>query len=288
MPTPIRQLLSQTSYNADGVTTIWNFSFSGGYLNKSHVKAFYRDPAGVIHTIPVTLGMFTGPFQLNITPAVPLGVGGNNVLTIYRDTPKDLPIVDFTDTASFTEISLDTNAQQAIFCAAENADTISTSSVDANVQTAIDAANAALSSAFAAQAAATAAQLSADASAASAALAAATVASKSDIVTTVTKDSSTGAGNLPVGTTAQRPVAGAGKLRFNSDLGKFEGNSGAAWGSLGGAAGGGNDAVFYLNDQTVNTSYAIPAGQHAHSTGPITIANAAVVTVPNGSNWAID
>lgn len=288
MPTPIRQLLSQTSYVTDGVTTLWNFSFSGGYLDKAHVKAEYRTPAGALTQIPVTLGMFTGSFQISITPALPVGTGGNTVLTIYRDTPKSMPLVDFTDEATLTEISLDTNAKQAIFAAAEVTDRVTTSSADANVQVAVDAASQALSYAFAAQTAATAAQVSATAAQASADAATATLANKSDITTTVTKDSSTGAGNLPVGTTLQRPAAGAGKLRFNSDLGKFEGNSGAAWGSLGGAAGGGNDAVFYLNDQTVNSSYAIPAGQHAHSTGPITIANAAVVTVPAGSNWAID
>lgn len=140
MPTPIRQLLSQTSYDADGTTTVWNFSFSGGYLDKSHVKASYRSSVdGDVTQIPVTLGMFLGPFQLNITPAIPVG----NLLTIYRDTPKDLPLVDFTDDAAFTEVSLDTNAKQAIFASAECVDTINTQLVDANVQIALDAADAA-------------------------------------------------------------------------------------------------------------------------------------------------
>lgn len=289
MPTPIRQLLSQTSYHTDGVTTVWNFSFAGGYLDKSHVKAFYREASGDMTSIPVTLGMFVGDFQLNISPALPAGVGGDTTLTIYRNSLEDgLPIVDFADEAALTETALDTNAKQAIFAAAEASDFITTSSADANVQTALDAADLALSYANSAQLAADAASASAQDALDAANLAIATLANKSDTVTTVTKDSSTGAANMPNGSTAQRPANAAGLLRFNNSLGKFEGNNGAAWGSLGGAAGGGNDAVFYLNDQTVNSSYAIPAGQHAHSTGPITIAGAATVTVPTGSNWAID
>lgn len=155
MPTPLRQLLSQTSYDADGTTTVWNFSFSGGYLNKSHVKAEVRDTAtGNLDQIPVTLPMFLGDFQLNITPALPIG----SVLTIYRNSLEDgTPIVDFADTAALTETSLDVNAQQAIFCAAEATDRINTSLVDASVQLAIDAAQAADLSRVQAQAAATAA-----------------------------------------------------------------------------------------------------------------------------------
>lgn len=103
----------------------------------------------------------------------------------------------------------------------------------------------------------------------------------------VAKDSNTGAALLPSGTTAQRPTGGAAKLRFNTDLSKFEGHNGSAWGSLGGATGGGNDAVFYLNGQTVTTNFTIPAGQNAMSAGPITVADGVIVTVSNGSNWVV-
>lgn len=103
----------------------------------------------------------------------------------------------------------------------------------------------------------------------------------------VRKDSDTGAAQLPVGTTAQQPVADQGKLRFNSDTGRYEGGNGTAWGSLGGATGGGTDSVFYLNGQTVNSSYSIPSGQNAMSAGPISVANGATITVPNGSVWSV-
>jgi len=50
----------------------------------------------------------------------------------------------------------------------------------------------------------------------------------------VHKTSSTGAAEMPVGTTAQRPAASSGMLRFNSDIGSFEGHDGTDWGSIGG------------------------------------------------------
>lgn len=116
MADPIRVLLSQTTFNTDGVTTVWNFSFSGGYLDQSHVKAQRRDTAtGAVTAITLTPGMFTGPYQLTLSPALAVG----QELTIYRATPKEGPLVDFTDRAKLTEVSLDYSAKQAIFCAAE-------------------------------------------------------------------------------------------------------------------------------------------------------------------------
>jgi hypothetical protein len=50
----------------------------------------------------------------------------------------------------------------------------------------------------------------------------------------VTKTGATGAGVLPVGTTAQRPSTVAGYIRFNSETLAFEGNNGLAWAGLGG------------------------------------------------------
>lgn len=51
----------------------------------------------------------------------------------------------------------------------------------------------------------------------------------------VTITGTTGAANLPTGTTAQRPTGSSGQLRYNSTTGKFEGY-GAAWGNIGGGA----------------------------------------------------
>lgn len=103
----------------------------------------------------------------------------------------------------------------------------------------------------------------------------------------VTKDSSTGAANLPAGTTAQRPANAVGILRYNITLGRAEINNGMSWGSLGGATGGGTDAVFYESDIVVTTDYTVPVGRNAMAAGPITINAGASVTIPAGSTLTI-
>jgi len=55
----------------------------------------------------------------------------------------------------------------------------------------------------------------------------------------------------------------------------------------GGASGGGSDAIFWQNDQTVTTSYTITAGKNAMTAGPVTIASGVTVTVPSGSVWTV-
>jgi len=93
---------------------------------------------------------------------------------------------------------------------------------------------------------------------------------------------------VPVGTTGQRPTGATGYLRYNTTLASFEGYSGGAWGSIGGGAtGGGTDAIFYLNGQTVNNDYTIAATSNAGTFGPISIASGATVTVSSGSTWSI-
>ena len=42
-----------------------------------------------------------------------------------------------------------------------------------------------------------------------------------------------------------------------------------------------------VNNMTVGTSYSIPSGYGAHSTGPVTVASGVTVTVPSGSRWVI-
>jgi hypothetical protein len=98
----------------------------------------------------------------------------------------------------------------------------------------------------------------------------------------------TGSVKLPVGTTAQRPTAATGKIRYNSTLGSYEGYDGASWSSLGGGAtGAGGDQVFNLNSPTVTTSYSFPANKNAMSVGAITINSGVTVTVPSGARWVV-
>jgi tail fiber protein len=118
MADPVQQLLSQSHWDTiDGVQTIWNFTFSGGYIYPEHVKAYYLDAAGERVNIAVTEDMLIGEFQLQIdTPPVPASA---TRFVIYRDTPKDLPLIDFEGGAIVSEANLDRSTKQAVFCAAE-------------------------------------------------------------------------------------------------------------------------------------------------------------------------
>jgi Phage T7 tail fibre protein len=320
----IRQLLSQTSYNGDGVQTVWDFSFSGGYLDKAHVKAYTRNTnTGVITNLVISpLTSFIGPFQLSITPAVAAGLE----LTIYRDTPKDLPLVNFADKAALTEAALDLNANQAVFIAAESSDGLAaalssvatTSGYAASALTSATSAGASATSATASATSATAASNSSTSAASSKASVDATKAAidvqaaaiavgpvqsfntragavtltAADVQNTggaVNKTSATGSALVPSGTTAQRdaaPVYGA--QRANSTLNQQEWWNGSAWVPMGGGATGapGNN-VFVENDQTVTGSYTLTAGKNAMTAGPITIATGVTVTIPDGATWSV-
>jgi hypothetical protein len=97
-----------------------------------------------------------------------------------------------------------------------------------------------------------------------------------------------GAVVLPAGTTAQRPTGTSGSIRYNSSTGQFEGYTASAWGSIGGGAtGGGNDTVFFLNANTVTANYTISTGYNALSAGPITINANVTVNISNGANWVV-
>ena len=97
-----------------------------------------------------------------------------------------------------------------------------------------------------------------------------------------------GAVILPAGTTAQRPSGTSGSIRYNTTTGQFEGYTSTDWGSIGGGAtGGGNDTVFFLNANTVTANYTITSGYNALSAGPITINANVTVNISNGANWVV-
>lgn len=273
MPTPSEQLLSRTIYDTDGTTTIWDFSFESGYLDPSHVKAYTTDAGGARTDHSLTL---IGEFQAQITPALP----DNLVLTIYRDTPKNAPLVNFMDESGFSEIALDTNAKQAVMVAAEAIDTINTSDLGAAIaaadQAALAAAAASSSASSAAASVASTGTAVADAEAAAdAAIAAAASINPLDFATaaqgvkadsalqpaaigttvpalaeTVTKTSAVGAANIPAGTTAERPTPSFGMQRANSSTGAMEWWNGTIWAPLGGAAPGANADITSLGGLT--------------------------------------
>lgn len=94
---------------------------------------------------------------------------------------------------------------------------------------------------------------------------------------------------IPAGTEAQRDgTPQAGYLRFNADIGLFEGYNGSSWLPVGaGATGSAGDQVFVENDQTVTADYTIPATKNAMTTGPITVADGVTVTVSDGARWVV-
>lgn len=115
MSTTLLQLYSQNHFAADGEQTVWNFTFADGYIRTDFVKAYQRDLEGTRTELTILAEDFIGEFQISISPAVPEGY----TLVIYRDTPKDAPLVNFGDGARVSEVSLDTIARQAVHIAAE-------------------------------------------------------------------------------------------------------------------------------------------------------------------------
>ena len=99
----------------------------------------------------------------------------------------------------------------------------------------------------------------------------------------------TGALELPDGTTGQRPGSPVnGMVRYNTTLSTFEGYKAGAWGAIGGGAtGGGSDDVFYENGQTVTSNYTLTTSKNAMTAGPVSINSGITVTIPSGSSWVI-
>ncbi|AXN53735.1 tail fiber protein [Sphingomonas phage Scott] len=108
-------LYSVNIFPGNGTQTNFEISFAGGYISREHVKAYLRIGQGA--ETPVSLEWMDDNV-VRYTPAPPL----NSVLVVYRETPKDKPLADFSNGAVLTESSLDINAKQAVFIAAEAQD----------------------------------------------------------------------------------------------------------------------------------------------------------------------
>lgn len=118
MPTDIDAGLrySVSKFPGDGATVVYPISFAGGYISRAHVKAYLVDNVSGVQTdAPFT---FADANSIVLAVAVPT----TKTLVLYRDTPKNIPLADFTDGAVVTELNLDSNAKQAVFIAAESYD----------------------------------------------------------------------------------------------------------------------------------------------------------------------
>lgn len=173
MADPVYLTINEFPGTDAAAPTVVDFNFAGGYISPAHVKAEIFNPVTYLRTpVTVTDDNFVTAYRLSLPVVVPTG----SILRVYRDTPKDQPLVDFTNGARIAENNLDLVAQQAVFVAAESADQITATQV-ADVLQAVEAAAASAESAQAAAAASadsaalsqTAAQEGASAAAASAA-----------------------------------------------------------------------------------------------------------------------
>ena len=61
----------------------------------------------------------------------------------------------------------------------------------------------------------------------------------------------------------------------------------AEFSSGAGATGGGDDLIFYENDQTITTNYTVVAAKNAMTAGPIDINAGVTVTVETGARWVV-
>ncbi|WP_448500706.1 phage tail fiber domain-containing protein [Sphingomonas sp.] len=110
--TPSVARLSVCEFTGDGSTLNWSVSFAGGYLNRDHVVAEIVMPDLSVSRIPFS---WVDDSTIKIDPAVNVG----QRFRVYRDTPKDQPLAQFSDGAELTDSSLDMNARQAVFMAQE-------------------------------------------------------------------------------------------------------------------------------------------------------------------------
>jgi hypothetical protein len=91
-------------------------------------------------------------------------------------------------------------------------------------------------------------------------------------------------GNVGIGTT----IAVNGSIGTAGQVLTSGAGTNAYWSTAsGGAKGGGSDAIFFENDQTVTTNYSITTNKNAMTAGPITINSGISVTIPTGSVWTI-
>lgn len=127
---------SMQQFDGTGAQTSFDFNFAGGYIYATNVKAYLYDLASGL-TSEVTPVVLTGPNTIFVSPA-PAAVNvdrtAGQVLVVYRDTQKTVPLVDYTTGAVMNEENLDMSNRQAVFVAAEMVDrfdSINASSADA-------------------------------------------------------------------------------------------------------------------------------------------------------------
>ncbi len=144
MAVPDPQLRYATDvFDADGVTTDWQISFTGGYINPSHVYAMSgllgeetqlltdRTP----HTVEV-LSEDDDASTVRVSPAVAAG----RKLYIYRSTPVQQMLVDYVNGSIISKTNLNLSNDQLLKIIQEMFDSlnIATLSIDQQVGVIVD------------------------------------------------------------------------------------------------------------------------------------------------------
>ena len=264
----------------DGVTTQFEFSFSGGYMDKSHVKAYIEDAVSLARTpVEVLPTMFVGDYTLNLGVSAPVGKN----MVIYRDTPKTGPLVDFTTGSRLTEANLDKVAQQSVFIGAETADATNADVVaqlTVTAQAVLDAANLAVASATAAHTSEVNADASEAAALASAGDAAASAASILGAVASSAANAGAAAASATVATT-KATEASASASTADTRATAAAGSANAAATSATAAAGSASTATAQATTATTKATEAASSATSAASS-----ASTATTQATNAGNSA--
>ena len=72
-------------------TVTWPFTFTDGYIDKTFVKARYEGYDSKWYDVEAESISFASDYVLSISPVIP----PCKMVEIYRDTPKDFPIVSY-------------------------------------------------------------------------------------------------------------------------------------------------------------------------------------------------
>lgn len=262
-------LYATNIFPGDNTTRQFELTFVGGYLDKSHIVAYYEDNLSKVQTTidPGTI-TWLGPYTVQLPPGAQASVGTNVVFA--RQTPRE-PLVDFQGSSRITEANLDLAHRQGLFVAVESLDS-SNSEVVAQlkdviigVQEVADEAllSAAASAASAAESASSAgvagSQASQAMSSATAAQGQATAASGSAATALTYRNDAEGFKNTAVASASASATSEANALAYRNTA------SGHASAALGSANAASSSAAAALASQNAAASSASAASNSANA-----------------------
>lgn len=124
------QYFATNRKRGDGSTTVWDFAFAGPRPDAGNgTEPYLTDDTVKVATVELTesgeelrtdlaFEFGPGPAQVTITPAIADGVD----FVIYRETPSETPVADFTDYTSIDEQDLDNSFRQVLYVVQEMRD----------------------------------------------------------------------------------------------------------------------------------------------------------------------